>query len=146
MSAIYFDMDGTIADLYSRPDWLKLLRAENPAPYSEAAPLVNMSLLARYINRAQAKGHKVGIISWLSKAPSPHYDAKVTVAKHNWLQKHLPSVSFDEIIIVPYGTPKSETVANADILFDDEERNRLEWGEGAHTPEEIFSVLKTLCS
>ena len=34
-------------------------------------------------------------------------------------------VKFDEIIIVPYGTPK-ETLSTG-ILFDDEERNRNEW-------------------
>ena len=30
--AIWFDMDGTIADLYGDPDWLAKLRAYNPAP------------------------------------------------------------------------------------------------------------------
>ena len=39
MNAIYLDMDGTIADLYAVPNWLKMLRAENPAPYIQAEPL-----------------------------------------------------------------------------------------------------------
>ena len=29
---ICFDMDGTIADLYGYPNWLKLLRKEDPWP------------------------------------------------------------------------------------------------------------------
>jgi hypothetical protein len=54
----------------------------------------------------------------------------------------LASVRFDEIHIVAYGTPK-HTLGNG-ILFDDEEKNREGWGEGAYTPEEIFEVLSSL--
>ena len=45
--AIYFDMDGTIADLYGVPNWLDCLIAEKTKPYREAKPLVDMrNLLA----------------------------------------------------------------------------------------------------
>ena len=29
---IWFDMDGTISDLYAVENWLPMLRAENPKP------------------------------------------------------------------------------------------------------------------
>ena len=29
---VVFDMDGTIADLYAVPNWLQMLRAEDPTP------------------------------------------------------------------------------------------------------------------
>ena len=44
--AIYFDMDGTIADLYGVSGWLADLEAENVRPYAEAKPLINLALLA----------------------------------------------------------------------------------------------------
>ena len=33
---IWFDLDGTIANLYGVDGWLPMLRAENPAPYGNA--------------------------------------------------------------------------------------------------------------
>ena len=35
-NAIYFDMDGTIADLYGFDGWLDYLHAEDVKPYAEA--------------------------------------------------------------------------------------------------------------
>lgn len=143
--AIYFDMDGTIADLYAVKGWLKKLRAYDETPYENANTLVNMSLLARYLNRLQKKGYTIGIVSWLSKNSSLDYDRKVKKAKIKWLAKHLKSVEFDEINIVAYGTPKSTVVSIANgILFDDEEPNRNEWKGQAYDEKNIIGVLKAL--
>ena len=141
-TTIYFDMDGTIADLYGQKNWLADLIAEKPDPYKNAKPMVNMNRLARKLNSLQRAGYKVGIISWLSKSGTVEYNEVVTVAKRQWLAKHLASVHFDEIHIVAYGTPK-ETLGTG-ILFDDELRNRENWGEGAYLPEEIFEILGEL--
>jgi hypothetical protein len=143
---IYFDMDGTIADFYGQPQWLVDLENFSTKPYQKARPLINMSALAKRLNALQRKGFRVGIISWLSKTSTPMYDRMVTEVKLAWLQKHLGSVAFDEIHIVTYGTPKSQVAQNFGILFDDEERNRLEWeGNGqAYAPYEIFDVLEVL--
>ena len=139
---IWFDMDGTIANLYGDPDWLAKLRAYNPEPYANALPLLNMSLLARYLNRLQREGYKIGIVSWLSKKPNETYDRLVTEAKMAWLKKHLASVRFDRIDIIAYGTPKGE--GRNGILFDDELPNREQWGEGAYDVNNIIEVLKGL--
>lgn len=141
-TTIYFDMDGTIADLYSVPNWLPLLRAYDPKPYAEAKPLVNLNSLARILNRLQRQGFRIGIISWLSKTSTPEYDAKVTVAKEKWLAKHLSSVDFDEIHIVPHGTPKQNFATANDILFDDEAKNRENWIGKAFDVDSIIEILK----
>ena len=139
---IYFDMDGTIADLYGVEGWLDYLINGNPFPYANAKPMVNMNRLARRLNALQREGNEICVISWLSKTSTAEYDELVTRAKLAWLEKHLASVRFDEIHIVAYGTPK-HTIGQG-ILFDDEVQNREGWGEGAYTPEEIFEVLRAI--
>ena len=140
--AYYFDMDGTLADLYGVEGWLADLEAHNPRPYDEAKVMHNMSVLARKIHRAQKKGIKVGIISWLSKTATEDYNKVVEKAKRKWLKKHLKSVTFDEIFIVPYGTPKHTLVADGSVLFDDEHRNLQAWDKGeAYPPNMIFEIL-----
>ena len=144
--AIYFDMDGTIANLYAVENWLPMLRAFNPAPYEQAKVMVNMSYLARLLNRLQEQGYYIGIVSWLSKDANDDYNKQVTRAKRAWLEKHLPSVWFDEIRIVKYGTPKSEVVDYCGgILFDDEQGNRQEWKGQAYDEKNILEILKKLC-
>ena len=144
MTTIYCDLDGTLADLYGYENWLALLRAENTQPYDEAKPLVNLSRLARALHKAQSKGYAIGVLSWGAKNASTAYDKAVENAKRMWLIRHLPSVEWNEIIVVAYGTPKHSLANLGDLLFDDEERNRNEWGNGAHSPEEIFEVLASL--
>lgn len=141
--AIYFDLDGTIANLYDVPNWLDRLRASDPAPYLEARPLVNLNVLARRLNALQRKGYKIGIISWLSKNSTSVYDAAVTQAKMKWLARHLRSVKWDNVYIVAYGTNKWD-VCGAGILFDDEAKNRETWQEEAYEPANIMTVLKAL--
>lgn len=142
MKAIWFDMDGTIADLYGVPDWLLKLQAEDASPYTEARPLVNMSALARALHRAQGRGYAIGIISWASKGGSAAYNGAVAQAKVAWLQQHLPSVTWDKVDVVAYGTPKHE--GRAGILFDDEQANRMAWGEGAYGVDNILQVIRGL--
>ena len=103
---IYFDMDGTLANLYGVENWENRLRACDSSPYEEAEPMCDLRLLARLLNKAQRNGNEIGIISWLSKEATAEYDEAVRVSKKRWLANHLPSVVWDEIHIVKYGTPK----------------------------------------
>ena len=145
MRTIWFDMDGTIANLYEVDNWLEKLRSYDPSPYAEAEVMLNMSLLARYLNKLQKSGYRIGIISWLSKDSDYTYDMKVRKAKESWLEFHLRSVQFDAIHIVSYGIPKEIFMtATDDILFDDNEKIRSEWNGEAYEPNEILSVLKAL--
>lgn len=142
-TTIFFDMDGTIADLYGVENWLDYLIASDALPYEIAKPLIRLNALARILNKLQKQGYKVGVISWLAKNSNTAYDEKVTRAKKEWLKKHLASVNFDEIHIVKYGTPK-QTFAKTenDILFDDEEKNRNGWTGKAFDVNEIIEILK----
>ena len=140
---IWFDMDGTIADLYGVENWLPMLRAENPFPYANAQPLVNMNILARKLNKLSREGWHIGIISWLSKCSSPSYDEAVIAAKIKWIKTHLKSVTFEEINIVSYGVNKWE-VCGKGILFDDEDKNRETWEGKAYHPSDMMEVLSSL--
>lgn len=143
--AIYFDMDGTIANLYAVDGWLEKLRAYNPAPYEQAKVMVNMATLARMLNKLQKQGWHISIVSWLSKMPTKEYDMAVEKAKYTWLYKHLPSVEFDEIKIVSHGIPKETVVAYPNgILFDDEQPNRTAWKGQAYDEKKILEILKNL--
>lgn len=141
---IFFDMDGTIANLYGVENWLQMLIAEDTKPYAVAKPMVNMNSLARVLNRLQKEGHEIGIISWTSKGGSKEYNEAVAETKKAWLNKHLASVKFNEIHIVTYGTPKA-IFANAEaILFDDEEPNRKAWTGKAYNVNAIIETLKKI--
>lgn len=139
---ICFDMDGTLVDLYGVEGWFEMLRSFDPTPYEIAKPLINMSALARLLHKAQRLGYAIKVISWLSLESTEEYDLAVTTAKIEWLQAHLPSVEFDEIIIAEYGVPKQEL--GEGILFDDNADIRKEWGAKAYEPSEIFEVLREL--
>lgn len=142
MKEIWFDMDGTIADLYGVENWLSMLIAEDTTPYEIARPLLRMATLARLLNGLQRKGYTINIISWTSKGGTTAYNEAVREAKKEWLRKHLASVKFTRIDIVDYGTPKGE--GRNGILFDDEEQNRANWTGIAYNVDDILGVLKTL--
>lgn len=145
MYTIYFDMDGTIADLYNVENWLPKLRAENPSPYVEAEAMVNTGELQLYLSILQNRGCKLGIISWLSKGSSKSYDKMVREAKKNWLRENLPEITFDETHFVKYGTRKDYIAKDKDgILFDDSEEVRNNWRGIAVNPntEDIIEFLK----
>lgn len=139
---IWFDMDGTIADLYGVEGWLDMLLNENAKPYEIAKPLVNMRELAKVLNRLIEKGWEIGVISWLAKNGTNDYNKKVANAKIKWLAKHLKSVKFAKIDIVEYGTPKQ--INRNGILFDDEKQNRENWLGVAYNVENIIQVLREL--
>lgn len=142
---INFDMDGTIADLYGVENWLEYLLAEDTTPYAVATPLIRLATLARRLNTLQRNGYEIAVISWLSKSGSDEYNAKVTEVKLDWLKKHLPSVAWDRITIVPYGTPKQNFCNNPlDVLFDDEERNRENWTGRAYDVQNILEILREI--
>ena len=139
---IWFDMDGTLADLYGVPDWLDKLENNDTTPYEQAKPLLNMQALARVLHRLQRNGYQIGIISWTARDGNAEYNQAVATAKANWLNKHLHSVSFDHLDIIDYGTPKSE--GRTGILFDDEQGNRKNWKGITYDVENIIQTLRQL--
>lgn len=142
MKNIYFDMDGTIANLYGVEGWLDDIRAERVRPYAEAKPMVNFSVLARVLNRLTRNGYSVNVISWTARGGSAEYNEAVAEAKRAWLAKHLPSVRFENVFIVPYGTPKQNF--GFGVLFDDEKPNRDKWNGKAYDEKNIIAILKEI--
>ena len=143
MKSIWFDMDGTIADLYGVADWLTAIRNGETRPYAEAKGIGNLAPIARLLNKAQANGYTINIISWTAKGGNTAYNKAVAETKKVWLARHFKSVKWNEIKVVDYGTNKKEAT-NGYILFDDEEGNRTAWGENAYEPADIIKVLKGL--
>lgn len=142
---ICFDMDGTIADLYGVNNWLEFLQKGDTLPYEVAKPLLRLSSLARRLNNLQKNGYEIVVISWLAKGSDENYQNLVKAAKMQWLRKHLNSVKWNEIYIVPYGTPKEQfCYSDLDILFDDEEQNRNSWAGSAYDADSIIDILKSL--
>lgn len=150
--SIYFDMDGTLADLYSVPDWLPKLRAFDSTPYEDATPLVDMEELSDAIQRLQRAGWHVGVVSWLSKVSNDSYSRAVSASKRLWLMRHLPTL--DEINFVSYGVAKQTAVANRrnSILVDDEPQNIAAWHDemsgrmaiDASIPSEMLRRIREL--
>lgn len=141
---LVFDMDGTIANLYGVENWLNLLRAESSLPYRVAEPMYDMDTLAVVLNLLKAQGWKVAVTSWLSMDSTRAYDEKVKVAKREWLAKY--NFPYDEIHLVPYGTPKSECTRNLggfQILFDDNKEVRDGWELG-QTVDANGNILEKL--
>ncbi len=144
-TTIHFDMDGTIADLYGVDNWLAYLEAENIHPYFVAKPMLNLAHLARKLNALQRQGYRIAILSWTSKSGSDVYNLAIEIVKEMWLRKHLPSVHWDEINIIPYGTPKQNFCHTPhDILFDDEARNRDSWTGQAYDVQNIMEILRKI--
>lgn len=124
--AIYFDMDGTIADLYGVDAWLDKLMAEDASPYEQARPLVDLEKLSARLEDLRKLGYTIGVISWLSKQATKEYKKQVRQAKREWLKKI--KFQFDEIHLVAYGTPKHKVAkVKKGYLVDDDVKVIKDW-------------------
>lgn len=145
---IWLDMDGTIADLYGVEGWLDDLIAFRTRPYELAKDLYNTLDLLEVLLELKAKGYKIGIISWGSKANNLDYDREVKKVKIQWLKDRVLDMVLDEIIVTPYGICKADTCSKygKGILVDDEEQNRNAWylGDTINANENILELLKKL--
>ena len=142
---IYFDMDGTLVDLYSVENWLNKILTENFTPYEEAKPCIDMEKLSDLLLKVQEEGNKLGIITWGSKYSSEKFLNKIKLVKQQWLRKYLPQVIFDEFVIMDYSCNKASSVKDPfGILFDDDKFVRKFWPGEAYSPECIFPVLNNI--
>lgn len=142
LRTINLDMDGTFVDLYGVENWLEDILNRDTRPYEVARPLVNLSALARVLNNKQKKGYQINVVSWTAKNAPEEYNIRVANAKREWLARHLPSVHFDNIYIVAYGTSKHEVAQG--WLLDDEEPNRKAWGANAKDVKNLVEEIKKI--
>lgn len=142
--AIYFDMDGTIADLYGVEDWENKLVTHDVTPYQEAAPLCNMQALNEVCEKLQNLGVVIGIISWLAIGSTKAYDKETRKAKKEWIKNNLPCVS--EIHLLKYGSPKHHACKIKDdaIIVDDSKAVRAKWTRGETINPECVDIVEEL--
>lgn len=142
---IWFDMDGTIADLYGVDGWLEDLIAHNTRPYAQAKDIYNVFDLLEIMIALKEKGYKLGVISWGSKENNKEYDKAVEIVKKAWLYDRLMDALLDEIIVTPYGVRKADTCRKFGygILVDDEKQNRDAWDLGV-TIDATQNIIKAL--
>lgn len=120
-ATIYFDLDGTIADLYGFSGWLDCLQNEQADPYTEAGLLVDGEQFRNFLAAGKAAGVLFGVISWGAKNASKDYQKAIRRAKIDWLKKNNLLEYFDELHIIKYGTPKNRAAKNrTGVLIDDE--------------------------
>lgn len=148
-AAIYFDMDGTIADLYGFAGWLDLLVREDVTPYSacEPLPLLGAELLES-LHALRRAGVRVGVVSWGAKGSSADYLERTRHAKARWLAEH--GFPCDELHVVAYGTAKAECaeVRRHSVLVDDDASVRATWagaeGRAAVEPSECLALVRAM--
>lgn len=128
---ICFDMDGTIADLYSVPNWRKKIREENPTPYLDAKPMWDMEKLNTVLLKLISKGWEIRVITWLAKDSSESYKQLTRIAKEEWLEKY--NFPADQCHMIQYGTTKADCIRKIKtpaILVDDNSKVRKGWTLG----------------
>lgn len=129
---VYFDMDGTIANLYAVPDVFKRLDANDATPYAEAIPI------PKYIDmmhQFKEMGYKVGIITACSRFPPNTPDdvkAKMNIEteanKIKWLKEQGLWGIIDTFQFIPCGVSKYEvTEDKTGVLVDDEDKVLATW-------------------
>ena len=124
MQAIYFDMDGTVYDLYGVNDWLHMLHTENTDAYECGKPLYNMDKLNSILEQFVALGIVIGVVTWSAMDGSKEFNRKTRKVKKAWVAEHMPTVT--EFHCIKYGTPKHKVAKiknsilvddNADVFF-----------------------------
>ena len=145
MHTIYFDMDGTIADLYGYEGWLDMLHNEDTTPYEDCEVITNVEELRETFDALLLAGFTLGVISWGAMGGSREYCKRTRKAKKEWCEKYFPQV-FTEFHVVKYGTPKHQVRNVKDsILVDDNADVRNAWkGEtidASDTQKMIESLL-----
>lgn len=107
---IFFDLDGTLFDLYGKENWLELLQTENPTAFEgDFLPEIDKSALFNVVNRLSALGVVFEVITWLPMNASEEYENECTRVKTEWVKANLPFIS--RIACQSYGIPKQNAIA-----------------------------------
>ena len=128
---VWFDMDGTIADLYGHEDWLKRLRNDDASIFLELKPMFYIYEAFEQI-RSQLEEQNIivniGIITWTPMEATYKFEKECESTKRDWIETLYPAL--DEFYAIPYGTPKQSAINTKQglhILVDDNEEVRRVW-------------------
>ena len=135
---IFFDMDGTIADLYNEENWLTRLQNEEKGLFRNLKPMHDKNRLTKIINDLIELGFEIEVITWTPKNVSQDYIKIVEKEKREWIQEHFPIIK--NIHCLDYGVPKQKAKykkAKLEILVDD----NLEVVKMWNTPKQRKSII-----
>lgn len=137
MKSIWFDMDGTIAELYKMEGWLAALRSNDWSVYSKCAPRHNYQRINTAIEALIGNGWQVGVITWASKGIGWGKDLdKIAEVKFDWLCKFFPALADGKFACIPYGEDKGQFMwdmhdnycpYDVSYLVDDNKEVRAAW-------------------
>lgn len=139
---VWFDMDGTLYDLYNVPNWLERLAEEDEGVFWDGAMMYNPYRIEQAIEALIAHGWRVGVITWAPKGVEKDdpFFAKVENIKRFWLKRFYPDL-LENFYCLPYGQSKAicacdhwyernGDIADTQILVDDNMIVRDDWVAG----------------
>lgn len=120
--SIYFDLDGTLFDLYGKDNWLEMLENEKAGAFSSGNLMGNIvkESLLQVVEKLAAYGVVFNVITWLPMNASKNYEEICKAEKIAWVRENLPFI--DEITCQSYGVPKQKAIKKKTarmILIDD---------------------------
>lgn len=134
---IWFDMDGTIYDLYKIPNWLEMLvdKKDYNVYNIDGYERPNLARIRSAVQALIAIGWRVGVITWAGKGVNEFTEEMTATvrAKREWLGKNLPEL-LQEFNCIPYGMSKAGYLRLCQIgsnttnyLVDDNKEVRKDW-------------------
>lgn len=129
-TTVYFDLDGTLFDLYGKTNWLDFLENEKSGIFIEGnfMPNIEIGKLLELISKLLSYGVNFEVITWLPKQASKNYEEICEKEKRIWVEKNLPFIK--KINCQSYGIPKQKAInkkASRMILIDDNEDICRNW-------------------
>ena len=115
---VYFDLDGTLFDLYGQYDWLYRIENEIEGVFSKGdfLPELDVKKFKEVTTKLLSYGVEFGVITWLPMQASPEYEEICTKEKTEWVKKNLPFVK--TICCQSYGIPKQNAIkTRAKIMY-----------------------------
>lgn len=142
---IFFDMDGTIANLYQKKGWFEAILNEEKGLFSSLEPMFTAEEISRitaYLAEMEKDNRvELEVITWTPMNASDNYCQIVAEEKREWLENYFPGF-FSQIHILPYGVPKQYAFTKRCqnmILVDDNAEVLAMW----ETPKIRKGLLRT---
>lgn len=131
---IWFDMDGTIAELYKVTGWLEMLQNKDWQVYELCTARAHANRINRAVEALIDAGWQVGVITWASKGVQWGTDCdRIGKIKFDWLCRNFPALADGKFACIPYGESKAQFLLDMEdagiinYLVDDNKEVREDW-------------------
>lgn len=143
---IYFDLDGTVYDLYNLPRWLERITVDYDASaYSDGSLMVDRDTLHALLDSLLDSGYRIGVVSWVAGGnPPAEFVSAIRRTKRAWIRENMPQVS--EVHIVKYGTPKYRVVSDPHGILVDDKPHEVGWKGRTIHADNLVTDLKGLAN